>query len=80
MMAAAAKPRPTTVYLEPPLARAIKIKAAMTERTVSQLINDAIKAKLRQDEDDLKYVRKHRGEPGRPLEEFLAEMKKNGDL
>jgi predicted transcriptional regulator len=79
-MAAAAKPRPTTVYLDPKLARAIKIKAAMTERSVSQLINEAVRAKLKLDEDDLKYVRKHRNERARPLEEFLAEMKRNGDL
>jgi hypothetical protein len=44
------------------------------------LVNDAIRLKLQQDEDDLKYVRKHRGERARPLEEFLAEMKRNGDL
>ncbi len=49
-MAAAAKPRPTTVYLDPELARAIKIKAAMTERSVSQLINEALRAQRRLDE------------------------------
>jgi predicted transcriptional regulator len=75
-----AKPRATTVYLDPKVMRAVKIKAAQTDRTISQLVNEALVAELRKDEDDLRFVRKHRGEQGRPLEEFLAEMKKNGDL
>lgn len=79
-MASAQKSKATTIYLDPKVARAIKIKAAMTARSVSRLVNDALLGQLRQDEDDLRYVRKHRNEHGRPLEEFLAEMKKNGDL
>jgi hypothetical protein len=79
-MGASLKTKATTVYLDPKVARAIKVKAAMTARSVSQLINDALLEQLRQDQDDLSYVRKHRKDRGRPLEEFLAEMKKNGDL
>ena len=42
-----------TVYLEPDLHRALKLQAAETERSVSDLINQAVRTSLGQDLDDL---------------------------
>lgn len=70
--------RPTTVYLDPKIAKAAKVKAAVSERSLSDIVNDALAAKLRQDEADLSLMRARRKEPTRPYEEFLKELKRDG--
>lgn len=70
--------RPTTVYLDPKIARAAKVKAAVSDRSLSDIVNDALAAKLRQDEADLSLMRTRRKEPTRPYEEFLKELKRDG--
>lgn len=66
----------TTVYLEPGLHRALKIKAATTDQSISALVNDAVREALREDAIDLAAARKRRHEPSRPLEAVLADLKR----
>lgn len=72
------KRQPTTVYLHPKIARAVKVKAAMTESTVSDLVNDALARRLREDEDDLRVARERRRERGRDFEDVLKDLKRDG--
>ena len=39
----------STIYLEPDIQRALRIKAAHTQRSMSELVNDAIRMALRED-------------------------------
>src|SRR5688572_30034244 len=48
------EPKRATIYVDPDLHRALKIKAAETERSISELVNDAIKASLAEDAEDLR--------------------------
>lgn len=43
----------TTVYLKPNVYRALKVKAARTDRSVSDLVNAALLESLREDAVDL---------------------------
>jgi len=70
----------TTVYLEPGLHRALKIKAATTDQSISALVNDAVREALREDAIDLAAFRKRRHEPSRPLEDVIADLKRKGRL
>jgi|GEM_PF-886228 len=70
--------KPTTVYLNPRVARAVKIKAAVTGESVSDQVNDALTASLTRDEEDLRIVRARRKQPSRPFEEVLKDMKRDG--
>jgi len=79
-MASSVHLRATTIYLQPRVARAMKLKAAITERSVSQLVNEALLEMLRQDEDDLRFAKRHRRDRTRPLDALLAEMKRDGEL
>jgi hypothetical protein len=79
-MAQSARLRATTVYLQPRIARAMKLKAAISDRSVSQLINEVLLELLRQDEDDLRFAKRHRRDRARPLDTLLAEMKRDGEL
>lgn len=72
------KRRPITVYLVPEIAKAFKVKAAMTESTVSDLVNEALADRLRRDEADIRLVRERSKEPARDYDEFIAELRRDG--
>ena len=69
-----------TVYLEPSLHRALKVKAVQTDFSVSELINDAIKESLREDQEDLEAFKKRNHEPVIPFEEVLKDLKRRGKI
>ena len=47
----------TTIYLEDELHRALRLKAAVTERSLSKLVNEMIREGLLEDAEDLKSFR-----------------------
>ena len=69
------KRQPTTVYLDPKIARAAKVKAALTDKSVSDLINEALARKLAEDEESIRIMRQRRREPARDFERVLRELK-----
>jgi len=70
----------TTVYLKPKIYRALKIKAATTDRSVSELVNTAVVEALREDALDLEAFEKRAKEPARPFEKVLEDLKRDGLL
>jgi len=72
------EPKRATVYLEPAVHRALKIKAAETGSTISDLVNQAIHRALAEDAIDLKAFEERAAEPSRAFEEVLGELKKDG--
>jgi len=70
----------TTVYLKRKVYRALKAKAASTDRTVSDLINAAVLEAMREDEIDLAAVTARRKEPARSFEKVIEDLKRDGRL
>jgi hypothetical protein len=70
----------TTVYLQPKVYRALKVKAATTDRSISDLINVAVVEALREDALDLEAFEKRAKEPSRPFEKVLEDLKRDGIL
>ena len=70
----------TTVYLKRKVYRALKAKAASTDRTVSDLINAAVLEAMREDDIDLAAVAARRKEPSRPFEKVTEDLKRDGLL
>ena len=70
----------TTVYLAPKVYRALKVKAATTDRSISELINAAVIEALREDSLDLEAFEKRAKEPSRPFEKVLEDLKRDGLL
>lgn len=66
----------TTVYLHPKLYRALKVKAATTDRGLSELVNEAIRSALREDALDEEAFRQRASEPGRAFSQVLRELKR----
>lgn len=70
----------STVYLEPDLHQALRLKAAHSRRSMSELVNEALRQSLREDQEDLAAVRSRAREKSLGYEEFLAKLKADGTL
>ncbi len=70
----------STVYFEPELHQALRIKAAHTHRTLSELVNDAVRMALREDQEDLAAFDERRDEPTISYEELLKDLKAHGKI
>jgi len=62
----------STFYLEPDLQRALRRKAATAHRSMSEIVNDAVRALLREDEEDLAVFSGRAKEKTMSYEQFLA--------
>ena len=69
-----------TVYFHPQLHRALKIKAAETEQSVSELVNEAVRRSLAEDSEDLAAFEERAHEPNVPFEEALKDLKRRGQI
>jgi len=70
----------STVYLEPALHQALRLKAAATRRSMSEIVNEAIRTALSEDEEDLAAFAARAAEPTLSYEAFLAQLKADGTL
>ena len=75
-----AKNKRATVYLDPKLHRALKIKSAQIERTMSDLINDAVRLSLAEDYEDLLAIEERQNEPNVDFKDILKDLKDSGRL
>lgn len=69
-----------TVYFDPEIHRAIKIKAAITNRSISAFIDQAIKHELTEDEEDIRAFNERSLEPELSFEKVLKDLKSNGKI
>ncbi len=69
-----------TVYLDPRIHRAIKLKAVQTDSTVSDLVNEALRLSLKEDAIDLQAIQNRAHESARPFEDVLRDLKRDGLL
>ena len=72
--------RRATVYLDPELHRALRVKAAVMEKSISDLVNDAVRQNLAEDAEDLAAYRARAEEPSLDLEKVLGDLKRRGKL
>ena len=73
-------PKRATIYLEQELHTALKVKAAHTERSMSELVNDAVRESLREDQEDLQAFADRAAEPVMTYEALLAGLKAHGKI
>ena len=70
----------STIYFEPELHRALRLKAAHTQRSLSHLVNEAVRQALHEDEEDLAAFDERVYEPLISYEEVLKDLKKHGKI
>ena len=70
----------STIYLDPTLHRALRIKAVHTHRSMSDLVNDAVRMALREDQEDLDAFDERAKEPTISYEELLKDLRAHGKI
>ena len=70
----------TTVYLDPKIHRAIKMRAVQMSVSISEVISEALRLSLREDAIDLQAIKDRISEPSRSYEAVLKDLKKDGLL
>lgn len=69
-----------TVYLDPELHKALKLKAVETAQSLSKLVNDAIKESLVEDVEDIAAFEERAKEPLISYEAMIKRLKKDGRI
>ena len=69
-----------TVYFDAEIHRALRLKAAETDRSVSDLVNEAIRTSLAEDAADLSAFELREPEPDFPFEAAVKDLKRRGKL
>jgi hypothetical protein len=73
-------PKRTTVYFEPDIHKALRLKSAVSERSISEMVNDAVRYSLAEDADDLAAFDERAEEPTVDFEDFVKKLKRSGKL
>jgi hypothetical protein len=69
-----------TIYFDPDIHRALRVKAAETDRSISALVNEAVKLRLAEDVEDLAAFDERTHEPNLSFEDVLKDLKQRGKI
>ena len=69
-----------TIYLDPDLHKALRLKAIETSRSVSELVNEAIREALAEDAEDINAFEERVGEPLISYDEMVKRLRKDGRI
>ena len=72
--------RRATVYLNPELHKALRLKAVETSQSVSELVNRAIRESLAEDAEDIAAFEERAGEPLIRYDEMIKGLKRDGRI
>ena len=70
----------STIYLDPALHKALRLKSVETSRSMSDLINEIVKEALAEDAEDLSAFDERANEPLISYEEMVKRLKKDGRI
>ena len=69
-----------TIYFDPNLHKALRLKAVETSRSVSELVNEAVREALSDDAEDLLAFEERANETLISYEEMIKRLKKDGRI
>ena len=70
----------STIYFDPQLHQALRLKAAETDRSMSDIVNDAVKLALAEDAEDLAAFEERAAEPSVAFEDAVKALKRSGKI
>ncbi|MDR3677597.1 MAG: CopG family transcriptional regulator [Acidobacteriota bacterium] len=74
------QPKRATVYFDAALHRALRVKAAVTDRSLSEIVNAAVKQSMAEDAEDLAAFKARASEPNLAFEAVLKDLRQSGKL
>lgn len=69
-----------TIYFEPTIHRVLKLMSVETDQSISEIVNEAIRNELAQDQDDLETFAKRAKEQTISYEALLKKLKADGKI
>ena len=75
-----ATPKRSTIYFDPDIHRALRLKAAASDKSISDVVNEAVRQTLSEDASDLEVFEKRRREPSLDFEEVVLKLRRSGKL
>jgi hypothetical protein len=70
----------TTIYFDPDLHKALRLKAVETSRSVSAIVNAAVKGAIAEDAEDILFFDERAEEPLISYDEMVKRLKKDGRI
>ena len=70
----------STVYFDPAIHQAVRIKAAFSHLSVSEIVDEALRMQLAEDQEDLSAFDARVREPEMSYESLLKDLKKHGKI
>lgn len=70
----------STIYFEPEIHHALRVKAANTHQSVSEVVNEAVRLALREDAEDLSAFEERAKETTLSYEALLKDLQSHGKL
>ena len=70
----------STIYFEPHVHQALKVRAASSHLSVSELVDEAVRLLMREDQEDLAAFKERESEKEISYEAMLADLKKHGKI
>jgi len=68
------------VYFDPDIHRALRLRAAASDKSISDMVNEAVKLTLAEDAEDLAAFDERKREPNRDFEQFVRALKRRGKI
>jgi len=73
-------PERATVYFDADIHRALRLRAAASDKSISDMVNEAVKLTLAEDAEDLAASSERKREPNLDFEQFVKALKRRGEL
>jgi hypothetical protein len=73
-------PKRATVYFEPEIHRALRMKSAASERSISEVVNEAVKRSLAEDAEDLAAFASRAKEPNLDFGKVVKALRRRGKI
>ena len=70
----------STIYFDPDLHKALRLKAAETSRSITELVNEAVREALSDDAEDLAAFSERKHDPVISYDEMVKRLKKDGRI
>ena len=69
-----------TIYFDADVHRALRLRAAACSRSISDMVNEAVRMTLSEDADDLRDAYQRQDEPSSSFEEFVTSLRDSGRI
>jgi len=73
-------PKRATVYFDAEIHRALRLKAAASDRSISDMVNDSVKAALAEDAEDLAAFSKRKRDKSLSFDTFVRGLRRRGRI